>query len=361
MATIRDVAEAAGVSIATVSRVMNGTSRVSDPTRKRVEEAVAKLDYWPHGAARSLTTSRTQTVGVLLPDLHGQFFSEVIRGIDQGAREAGFHILVSSSHAEAETLLLGARAMSGRVDGLIVMAPDRETTRAIGALSRKFPVVLLNPHHPVEGCGTISVANFEGAVNVVALVIRNGHRSIGIVKGPKGNMDAEERLRGFRHALERDGIEAVPAFEFPGDFSEASGFMAGMEIARMNPRPSAVFAANDCMAAGLLSAFRKADLDVPGDVTVVGFDDIPIAEFLTPRLTTVHVDANALGRRAVSMLLTAVSDPHRAASRHEFLPVSIVVRQSCGTGHPSNGADGPVPPGPDASRPVAGPRGGFQS
>ena len=304
-----------------------------------MDRAVTKLDYWPHGAARSLTTSRTHTLGVLLPDLHGQFFSEIMRGVDHGAREEGFQILISSSHADAETLLSGARAMSGRVDGLIVMAPDPETTRAIGALSRKFPIVLLNPHHPVDGCGTISVANFDGAVHVVEHVIQSGHHSIGIVKGPKGNMDAEERFRGYRHALKQAGLEPDPAFELSGDFSETSGYLAGMEFASMNPRPSAVFAANDCMATGLLSAFRRAGLDVPTDVTVVGFDDIPIAEFLTPRLTTVHVDAYALGRRAVLMLLKSVRDPHRTPSPQELVPVNLVVRQSCGTGHAGDPID----------------------
>jgi LacI family transcriptional regulator len=158
---------------------------------------------------------------------------------------------------------------------------------------------------------------------------------------------------GFRHALS-DGIGCA-GFEISGDFARRRALADGDRA--HGSQASAVFAANDCMATGLLSAFRGAGLDVPGDVTVVGFDDIPIAEFLTPRLTTVHVDAYALGRRAVSMLLTAVRDPHRAASRNELLPVSIVVRQSCGTG-PLRGADSPVP-GSDASRLAAGRSGGF--
>src|SRR5262249_24792278 len=158
----------------------------------------------------------------LLPDLHGQFFSEVIRGVDQGAREHGFQILVSSSHADVETLKTGARAMAGRVDGLIVMAPDQATTAGMAPLARRFPVILLNPHHPVEGCGTISVANFEGAVDIVQHLIRGGHSTLGIVTGPKGNMDAEERLRGYRHALRQSGLDPNPKFEFAGDFSEAS-------------------------------------------------------------------------------------------------------------------------------------------
>jgi LacI family transcriptional regulator, galactose operon repressor len=328
MATIRDVAQAAGVSVATVSRVVNGTATVADATRARVEQVVAKLEYWPHGAAQSLNTSRTHTLGVLLPDLYGQFFSEVIRGVDQGAREHGFQILVSSSHADVDTLMTGARAMAGRVDGLIVMAPDQATTAGMARLTRRFPVILLNPHHPVDGCSTISVANFQGAVDVVSHLIRNGHRSIGIVKGPKGNMDAEERLRGYRHALRKSGFEANPAFEFAGDFSEASGFMAGQDIAKLRSRPSAVFATNDGMATGLLSALRQHGVDVPQDIAVVGFDDIPIAQFLNPGLTTVHVDAFALGQHAVQMLVGTLRGTEPAPPRHETLPVKLILRHS---------------------------------
>jgi len=328
MATIRDVAQAAGVSVATVSRVLNGTARVAEDTRARVEHVVAKLEYWPHGAAQSLNTSRTNTLGVLLPDLHGQFFSEVIRGVDQGAREQGFQILVSSSHADVNTLLAGARSMVGRVDGLIVMAPDQATTASMAPLARKFPVILLNPHHPVEGCGTISVANFEGAVDIVLHLIQNGHRSIGIIKGPNGNMDAEERLRGYRHALQMSGLCPDPDFEFAGDFSEASGFLAGGQIATSRVRPTAVFATNDGMATGLLSALRQHGIEVPEDIAVAGFDDIPIAQFLSPGLTTVHVDAFALGKQSVQMLLGTLGDEKTSVLRHELLPVKLILRQS---------------------------------
>ena len=328
MATIRDVAQKAGVSVATVSRVLNGSDVVAEKTRAKVERIVAKLEYWPHAAAQSLNTSRTHTLGVLLPDLHGQFFSEVIRGVDQGAREQGFQILVSSSHADVDTLMTGARSMAGRVDGLIVMAPDQATTAAMKDLAKRFPVILLNPHHPVEGCGMISVANFEGAVDIVSHLVRSGHRAIGIIKGPKGNMDAEERLRGYRHALREAGVTPNPAFEFAGDFSEASGFMAGLEIAKLRVRPTAVFATNDGMATGLLSALHQHGIDVPEGIAVAGFDDIPIAQFLSPGLTTVHVDAFALGKQAVQMLLSTLADEAPLVSRREILPVKLILRQS---------------------------------
>jgi LacI family transcriptional regulator len=359
MATIRDVAEAAGVSVATVSRVLNGTAPVADSTRLRVEQAVARFDFWPHAAARSLTTSRTHTLGILLPDLHGQFFSEIIRGIDQGARETGFQILVSSSHADAGALMLGARAMSGRVDGLVAMAPDRDTTTVIARLSRKFPVVLLNPHHPIEVCATIAVANFDGAVAMVKHLLARGHRSIGMVTGPLGNMDAEERWRGYRHALKEAGIAPQARLQFQGDFTESSGFRAGLAIAALSRPPAAVFAANDGMAVGLLSAFRQQGIEVPGRIAVAGFDDIPIAEFVVPRLTTVHVDAFALGLRAVKMLTAFIRRSPAGPPPHQKLPVRLVVRQSCGAKRESVSAKRPAAVRPRRADALS--RGGFSS
>jgi len=331
---------------------LNGSDAVADQTRARVERVVAKLEYWPHGAAQSLNTSRTHTLGVLLPDLHGQFFSEVIRGLDQGARERGFQILVSSAHADVDTVMTGARAMAGRVDGLIVMAPDQATMAGMKQLAKRFPVILLNPHHPVEGCGMISVANFEGAVDIVGHLIRSGHRSIGIIKGPKGNMDAEERLRGYRHALRKSGLESTPAFEFAGDFSEASGFRAGLEIAHLRVRPTAVFATNDGMATGLLSALQQNGVLVPQGIAVAGFDDIPIAQFLSPGLTTVHVDAFALGKQAVQMLLGALQEENTLVSRHEILPVKLILRQSSQSQLKT--VSGPTSRSRAASRPTGG-------
>jgi LacI family transcriptional regulator len=184
MATIRDVAQLAGVSIATVSRVLNDSSRVRASTRQRVWAAFDDLDFSPNGAARSLTTRRTNVLGVLLPDLYGEFFSEVIRGIDLAARREGLHTLVSSAHAETQTILSAARSMRGRIDGAIVMAPDASTAEAIHRIRDRFPVVLLNARFEVPGCSSISIANLEGAHEVVKHLLRLGHEPIAILKGP---------------------------------------------------------------------------------------------------------------------------------------------------------------------------------
>lgn len=339
MTTIHDVARAARVSIATVSRVLNDSPRVSDGTRRRVWAAADRLDYTPNSAARALTTRRTRTLGVLLPDLYGEFFSEVIRGVDRAARAASLQILISSSHANSREALSAARAMRGRIDGLIVMAPDSASNDALRVLARGTPVVVINPRKGIEGCGAVSIANFEGAFAVTKHLTALGHRSVATICGPRGNVDAQERLRGFRRALKDAGLDPARALVVRGDFTESSGHAAAETILAARPRPTAVFAANDSMAIGFLSALGDAGIRVPADVAVAGFDDIAIARYLNPPLTTARVDACELGARAVRRLLEGEAfDKGDRTGRPGVLPAPLVVRRSCGATQDGNGA-----------------------
>lgn len=330
MATIRDVAEAANVSIATVSRVLNNKARVSEETAQRVWTAAAELDYWPNEAARSLTTHRTHVVGVLLPDLHGEFFSEVIRGIDQAAREARYQILVSSSHADHDEVMTAAKSMQGRIDGLIFMASDNGLAESVDRIQGRMPLVLVNPRRIVEGTASLRIGNFLGAREAVNHLLQLGHEDIAILKGPTGNIDAEERLRGYRHALAAADRDPGASREFLGDFQEPSGYRAAAEILGSRKRPTAVFACNDMMAIALISAFGGAGLKVPEDIAVVGFDDIAIARYINPPLTTVRVEAHQLGQRALRRLIAILSGDDANGAAEEVLPATLVVRESCG-------------------------------
>ncbi|HLS47029.1 MAG TPA: LacI family DNA-binding transcriptional regulator [Gemmatimonadales bacterium] len=330
MITIKDVARAAGVSVATVSRVYTGSDRVREETRVHVWEVAGRLGYAPHGTARSLITSRTSTIGVLLPDLYGEFFSEVIRGIDQTAQREGYHLLVSSAHAEQSAVEAALRSMRGRVDGLIIMSPGHEALAPLANLPANFPVVLLNSAGGTDQTDSITVANADGARTMVRHLISLGHRRIAVLRGSPGNFDAAERLRGYREALTEAGISPRPRWELEGNFSEASGYAAAEAILAQTDRPTALFAANDSMAIGALAGFRRAGLTVPGDMAVAGFDDIPLSRYMDPPLTSVHVDISALGERATARLLAGMDrDPARERIR-EVLPVTLVVRRSCG-------------------------------
>jgi LacI family transcriptional regulator len=200
-ATIRDVARAAGVSVATVSRALNGADNVLPTTKQRIVEAAQLLRFTPSGAARSLITRRTDTVGALLPDLFGEYFSELIRGIDQAARARGLHLLVSSSHGDADEAAAAMRAMNGRVDGLIVMSPHADADFLQHNLPGRLPAVLLNTGATLPGHTRFVIDNFGGAKAMARHLAASGRKRIAFIGGPQGNHEAQERLRGYRAGL----------------------------------------------------------------------------------------------------------------------------------------------------------------
>jgi LacI family transcriptional regulator len=326
-ATIHDVAARAGVSVATVSRVINGKELVREETSRQVRAAAKSLRYVPNVAARSLSIRRSQTIGIVLPDVHGEFFSEVIRGIDLAARAEGYHILVSGSHSDPAEMLEVVATMRGRVDGLVVMAPDVTLAPLDELRARDMPVVLLNSS--AANGDAITIDNYGGACAMMRHLHDLGHTRIAFIRGPKQNADARERLRGYRHCMRGMGALTARALECDGDFTEESGFAAGRALSELASRPTAVFAANDSMAVGVLASLAKAGIKVPAGMSVVGFDDIPIARYVNPPLTTMRVDIAELGRRAFGLLLEGISRPAVRDPRHDRVATTLVVRDSC--------------------------------
>ncbi|MBD8881796.1 LacI family DNA-binding transcriptional regulator [Rhodanobacter sp. 7MK24] len=331
-ATIKDVAREAKVSVASVSRALNGAGGVTPETEKRIREAAARLRYVPHGAARSLITKRTHTVGALMPDLHGEFFSELIRGIDLEARSHGLHLLVSSSHDGAEDAAAALRAMQGRVDGIVILSSPRVDAAFLEAnLPDGLPAVLLNSEVKAGAAAVLNIDNFAGTYAMVRHLVGVGHDRIAFVSGPKDNFDARQREAGFRAAM----AKLAPGTSLrivSGDFGESSGYRAGLELLASKVRPQAVFAANDMMAVGCLQAFKEAGIDVPGEIALAGFDDIPIARYVTPPLSTVRVRIAELGKNAMDLLADLINRPGSSAASVHTLGCDIVVRESCG-GH----------------------------
>jgi LacI family transcriptional regulator len=327
-ATIKDVAQSAGVSVATVSRVLNRLDVVSEDTRQRVSEAVAELGYIPHGGARSLSMRRTQCVGVVLPDLHGEFFSELIRGIDRVARLKGQHLLLTPSHDDAGELAEALRSMQGRADGVLVMSPHLDAGVLRGNLPDSMPAVLMNTPRRGTPYSSFIVDNHGGAAAMVRHLWSLGHRRIAMISGPEGNFDADERLRGYVETLAQLAPRAKPLV-LRGDFTEDSGERAGREIAAMRTRPQAVFAGNDMMAIGCLFGLAGAGLSVPGDVALAGFDDIPVARYVNPPLTTVRVRIAKLGESAFDRLMRAVERREKDKPSQQLLRTELVVRRSC--------------------------------
>lgn len=328
-ATIKDVARRAKVSVASVSRALNGKGVIMPATRKRILRAAEKLHYVPHAAARTLSTRRTQTIGALLPDIYGEFFSELIRGIDQAARRHGLHLLVTGSHGDAAEAEAAVRAMAGRVDGLLMMSPYVDSEPLGKFLPARGPIVLMNSRDKQRALASLTVDNYGGAFSMVRHLAGLGHRSIAHITGPDNNFDARERLRAYRAAMTRLQPGA-PAAVVVGDFSQESGYAAGQQILRASERPDAIFAANDMMAIGCLFALTEAGIRVPDEIAITGFDDIPIARFVTPPLTTVRVDITGLGSLAVERLVTAIEAKGEGHPSSEVVKAELVVRISCG-------------------------------
>lgn len=328
--TIKDVAREAGVSVASVSRVMNGHGNVLPETKARILEVVARLNYTPHVGARELITKRTRVIGVLLPDLYGEFFSELIRGIDSGAREQKLHLLLSSAHGDAAEMLAAVQAMRGRVEGLLIMAPHLDASMLSERLDAATAVVFMNSQ--VDGRRpSLSIDSYEGARAMVRHLVRSGHRTIAHLSGPADNFDSHERLRGYRDELAASLPGAAPLV-LPGDFGQESGHAAGLRLAELvqsGSAPAAVFAANDMMAIGCLAALEERGVRVPRDLAVAGFDDIPLAAFVRPKLTTMRVDIAELGRLALARLASVLEDPESDAPPQLLRP-EPVVRESCG-------------------------------
>lgn len=321
-ATIRDVAREAAVSTASVSRALNGHDSVAPDTRARVEAAAVKLRYVPHAGARSLSGARTHAIGVILPDLHGEFFSEIVRGMDREAVGRGLQLLISTSHADAAQASQALRAMRGRVDGMIVMAPHLDVMPLLTDLPSALPIVLINCRGEPSPHPSFRIDNAAGVEAMVRHLAADDRRRIALIAGPPGNLDAEERLAAFERIMRR-GAGTTPPLVIPGDFSEEAGAAAAAIILNERPDVDAVFATNDKMAIGCLLALRAAGVDVPGRIAVAGFDGIPVSRYLS--LTTMHLAIAAIGAAAVARL-TDVIEGRAIAVLAELHPPELVVR-----------------------------------
>ncbi|MFP5330080.1 MAG: LacI family DNA-binding transcriptional regulator [Alphaproteobacteria bacterium] len=309
--TIRDVARHARVSVASVSRALNGHDNVSEATRARVADAVRALSYVPHAGARSLSLARNNAIGVVLPDLHGEFFSEIVRGMDREASRHGFLLLLSNLHAGSAQAASALRAMRGRVDGLVVMAPHLRGEELCDALPAGLPAVLVNTRATAPSRAAIHIDNAVGTRSVIAHFAALGRKRLLHISGPKNNVDSQERADACRAAAEEFdlSLEVVR-----GDFEEESGRAAVDELIVHRREFDAVFAANDNMAIGAIGALRQVGLRIPEDVAVAGFDDIPLSRHLG--LTTVRVRIAELGERALAMLLELLSGSEPGEERH---------------------------------------------
>lgn len=347
--TIYDVAKEAGVSIASVSRVLHGKDGVSDATRERIRVAMRELRYVPSGAARGLASKRLGVIGLIFPDLDDPsadsghetllYSDEVIRGAERAARAEGRAILIAATHSTSAREL--ALSVAGRVDALVVLARSvREAD--VRVVADRVPTVMLAGGRRLKGTDYVGVDNVGGARAATQHLLEHGFEDIAFMAGPTNSPDGRARFTGFREALTAAGFQAPDRPEAHGDFTERGGAAAMNELLQRRRRPPrAVVVGNDQMAVGALSLLAEAGLSVPGDVALTGFDDIQLARHVAPPLTTVRQPMRNLGEECVRLLLRRLDDPDAKPQTVE-LPTQLVVRQSCGCPADRTGSDEPA-------------------
>ena len=322
---LEDVALTAGVSSSTVSRILNGTAEVSDLKKKAVLDAIEKLGFVPNPVARGLAGGRTLSIGVITQAIDSPFYGAALSGIEDELDPAGYCPLFVSGHWNAVTEARCIKVLAARrVDGILVLT-GRLSDQALKAWAKIFPLVVTGRNLKAPGLFSLSFDNFEGARLATRHLLDLGHRRIAFITGEPDHPDANERLRGYCAAIETAGIPYQPALVVQGAFSEASGLNAVDELVARQVRFSAIFAANDQMAHGALLALQRHSLRVPGDVSLMGFDDLPISLYAIPPLSTIRQPAYELGRLAASAMLQLLAGEKPVAS----LPAPrLIVRES---------------------------------
>ena len=329
MSTLHDVARRAGVSPMTVSRVVNGSAKVSPQLRDRVEAALAETGYLPNTLARSLRAQRTDTIALLLPDMTNPFFTELAHGVEAAAREAGITMILANSDERAdEEQRLVQMLLQRQVDGLLVV-PAAGGSETIALCRERGVHLVVVDRRPQDGEVDVVRSDSEGGAYALGQLLAGlGHRQMAVLSGPQGVPTAVDRVVGFRRAVVEEAGLPEPLV-FHGAFKIDSGTEMTLAAMRSVPVPTALFAANNFIAIGALHALDELALRVPEDIAVVGMDDLPEAMVTFPFLTVAAQPAFEMGRESVAMLLDSLAHPGRP-SREVVLPTTLVVRRSSG-------------------------------
>jgi LacI family transcriptional regulator, repressor for deo operon, udp, cdd, tsx, nupC, and nupG len=327
MLKMEDVAKVANVSTATVSRVLANNKNVSQKTRERVMEVINQLEYKPNRLAANFRKKSSETIAVILPDIANPFFSEIVKGFRDEALNNGYQILLcdtgNSTDQEAEFVELVKEKF---VDG-IILATARMPKEEIYKLSQEIPVVLACEYIESYEIPTVSIDNVTAAREATEFLAKQGHQRIGCITGPLDVILSRDRVKGYRQALL---LNELPIHDFliqEGDFSVKSGFDIMMKLLASEEKPTAVFASSDEMAVGVIKACKNKGLRIPEDISVIGFDDVPLCTLVEPEITTIHQPKYEMGCEAMKMLLTMIGT-NDLNQKRIVLPHQLIIRQS---------------------------------
>jgi len=328
MATIKDVANLAGVAVSTASYALNNSPRVSQETKEKVLAAAKQLNYQPNGIARDLKLSKTNTIGLILSDLSGPFYSELIKGVQDITIANGYDLIAISSlggkNSTAVKFLKEKRA-----DGIIILAHNIDNNLIISAAREDMPIVLLDRPLKAKYVLNIQVDNEGGAYKAVEHLIALGHRKIVYLSGPNNSYDNLKRFEGYKKALITHNISFSKRWLYQGNFTKEGGYHAAKLMLLQDDLPDAIFAANDEMAIGVIEAFKEAGLKIGEDVALVGFDDIQLAKYVNPSLTTVKQPMKEMGVLAAQQIFQALNG--NFSTDYILLETELIIRDSCGS------------------------------
>ncbi|WP_100009999.1 LacI family DNA-binding transcriptional regulator [Lentibacillus sediminis] len=325
MATIKDVAKVAGVAISTASYALNNSTKISQATKKKVEEAAKSLNYQKNGFASDLKRTKTNTIALVLSDLSGPFYSELIQGVQDITSANGYDLIACSSIGGPQSTAVRF-LKEKRVDGAIILAHNISDEITLESARKDFPLVVLDRTLENEFVYHVEADNVQGAYTATEHLIQHGHEDIAYVSGPAISHDSIRRFQGYQDALKAHGIPYQSKWKFSGDFTKKGGYRATKLMIAQRDLPEGIFYANDEMAIGGLQAFQENGIDVPGDISIIGYDDIELAEYVNPPLTTIKqpkYDTGALSVHLIFQLLAGEKVNH-----HYKLPTELVTRQS---------------------------------
>ena len=327
--TIKDVAKLAGVHPSTVSRVINDDPRISEKTKKKILLIVNKLRYTPNAIARGLKTKRTYTLGMLIPDITNPFFAEIARGVEDVANKNNFNVILCNTDDKLKKERIYLQILRGkRVDGLILGTAHVKDKSILELEMKKFPYILISRN--IEGLdkNCIIVDDVEGGMMATEYLIKLGHRRIAHITGPLKTRSALNRLKGYKLALKKYKIKYQEELVEEGDFRIKGGYQAMKKFLKLLEPPRAIFAANDLLALGAMQAIQKKNFHIPEDFSVVGFNDIELASFVYPALTTIRQPMLEMGELAVKMLLRIIEEGE-FNQRRVILQPKLIIRESC--------------------------------
>ncbi len=328
--TIKQIAQKANVSIATVSRALSDNPKVQEATRKKILKLAKELNYNPNIIARNFAKRKSNMLGLILPDISDEFFAEIIHSIDETAYEFGYFTLVVSSHKNRSMVeSINTMMHSGLVGGFILLAPFMSNEIANALSTNTVPYVLISGNSEIGDYDVITIDNYKASFKLIEYLVGKGYKKIGHIAGPEENNDAFLRKKGFADASKKFKLEVKDYWLAKGTYTMASGEQATLKMLKHNDMPQVIFAANDMMALGCCNALKSKGIKIPDEVAVVGFDDIILAEYSTPSLTTVKVDTDKMGKLAAERLIEKVQKDLNGRPKKVVIPTELVVRNSC--------------------------------